>query len=488
MTKRSLIIRLCVAAAVAAAGPPARAASHSDGPLSKQDIYSNITDVYAFVGGRYNDPGKQVLNVVVAVRPLIDPGDGVTYDRFAGDATYSIHITHPATGATLTRYDFQFTSAFDPRSYKNLDTILSYGRGANAGGAPNVGAIRDINDARRNYTQRYSVTRTGGAGSGVIGTNIPTPPPNVGARTTPLYNDGSGRPVSGQTRFADLDLYTRQAVTPLKGGEVAFAGERDDGFFADIAGIFDLLNPRIIAGGQLGQTGGGVDFFKGYDVLNYSLQIPLASLPKPAAFNSPFFPKQMGVGVYASVSRPRVRILGGELPVNAGPPVQVNRMGNPLFNEVLVAVRDKDRYILTSPPADAQYAKYARTPELALLLNATFGTNFATTNRTDLATIFIPDVLRVNTTTGPVRLAGQAGFSRLGFIGGDTTNGVSGGWPNGRRLGDDVIDIALTAIASGPAYTAITVVGDNAASNDQAYPQVFPYSATPHAGPTVRQD
>jgi hypothetical protein len=485
MTRRTLVALLCALAAVPA--PPARAASHSDGPLSKQDIYSNITDVYAFIGKRYDNPDQRVLNVVVAVRPIIDPGDGVVYDRFAGDAVYSIHITNPATGVTLCRYDFTFTSGSDPRAYKNLDTILSYGRGANTAAGPNVGPIRDINDATRNFTQRYTVTKTG---RGVIGSNIPTAPPNVGARTTPLYNDATGRPISGQANFADLDLYTRQAVTPLRGGEVSFAGERDDGFYADIAGIFDLLDPRIIAGGALGQTGGGVDFFKGYDVLNYSLQIPVANLPAPMPFNSPFFPNQRGVGVYASVSRPRVRILqdGNPGAILAGPPVQVNRMGNPLFNEVLVALRDKDRYILTSPPADAQYAKYARNPEVALLLNATFGTGFATANRTDLETIYIPDVLRVNTTTDPVRLPGQSGFSRLGFIGGDTTNGVSGGWPNGRRLGDDTIDIALTAIASGPAYTAITVVGDNVPSNDQAYPQVFPYSATPHAGPTVRQD
>ena len=85
-----------------------------------------------------------------------------------------------------------------------------------------------------------------------------------------------------------------------------------------------------------------------------------------------------------------------------------------------------------------------------MLINTVFGTSFATTNREDLVAIFIPDVLRVNTATGPVRLAGQAGFSRLGFLGGDTTSGVSGGWPNGRRLGDDVVDIALTAVASGP--------------------------------------
>ena len=92
------------------------------------------------------------------------------------------------------------------------------------------------------------------------------------------------------------------------------------------------------------------------------------------------------------------------------------------------------------------------------------------------------------TTTDPVRLAGQTGFSRLGFIGGDTTNGVSSGWPNGRRIGDDVVDIALTAIASGPGYSTITVVGDNVAANDLPYHQVFPYLATPHSGSNNRKD
>ena len=102
--------------------------------------------------------------------------------------------------------------------------------------------------------------------------------------------------------------------------------------------------------------------------------------------------------------------------------------------------------------------------------------------------VMLHEALRAIGETDPVRLSGQAGFSRLGFIGSDTTNGVSGGWPNGRRLGDDVVDIALTAIASGPTYATITVVGDNINANDQLYNQVFPYSGTPHAGPTNRKD
>jgi Domain of unknown function (DUF4331) len=166
----------------------------------------------------------------------------------------------------------------------------------------------------------------------------------------------------------------------------------------------------------------------------------------------------------------------------------VQRLGNPFFNEGLVALKDKDRFNQEVPTNDAQFAKYALNPELATLINAVYKTSFVDHNRTDLAKIFIPEVLKVVTTTAPVRLSGQSGFSRLGFIGRDTTDGVSGGWPNGRRFGDDVADIALTAIASGPSYSPLTMVGDNVESNDLPYNQVFPYSATPHSGSNNRKD
>jgi hypothetical protein len=174
--------------------------------------------------------------------------------------------------------------------------------------------------------------------------------------------------------------------------------------------------------------------------------------------------------------------------------VQVNRLGNPLFNEALVALVGKDKYNRTSPTTDAAtFATYARNPELAVLINAVFGTGFQTTDRADLQAIFIPDVIRVNTTTAAVRVPGEAGFNRLSFIGGDTiANGagvqIPSGWPNGRRIGDDAVDIALTAIASGPAFTTITVVGDNVPANDQTYNRTFPYLATPHSGTDHSKD
>ena len=471
-------------------GGTAGAASHSDAPLIKQDPQANLTDVYAFVGTKYNDPRVKVLNVVVHVRPFSEPGDGVIYDRFADDARYSIHIADPLSGAELVRYDFEFSNINpqSPPGLNNPNTILSYGNGTE------LGPINNVGDARQNFVQTYDVTKVvtkddkGRRGPTTrVANDLLTPPPNVGARTTPAYNDAKGKAVSGATSFAALDTYTRQTVFGLASGEAVFAGPREDGFFADTPGIFDLLDPRIL-GGALGQAGTGVDGFKGFNVLAYAIQIPLHQLPS-LPYQSPFFGPQTGVGVFASVSRRSVTIrLGNREAVSEGPFVQVNRMGNPLFNEVLVALKDKDNYNRRFPTDDAAFATYARNPELAGLINTVFGTSFVTMNREDLVAIFIPDVLRVNTGTGPVRLAGQAGFSRLGFIGGDTTAGASGGWPNGRRLGDDVVDIALTAIASGPSFSTITVVGDNINANDQVYHQVFPYSATPHAGPTNRKD
>ena len=473
---------------------PGRASSHSDAPLIKQDPQANLTDVYAFIGTRYDDPSKRVLNVLVSVRPFSEPGDGVMYERFADDALYSIHITDPVTGVTTDRYDFRFSSVTG--GLKNPDTILSYGLGTE------VGPIQSIGDARQNYTQTYALSHNGV----VVASGLPVPPPNVGARTTPAYNDASGRAVSGAANLAQLDPLTAQGIRSVGHGLAVWAGPREDGFYADTPGIFDLLDSRILDNNGsladgLGQDGGGVDGFQGFNVLAYGIQIPVESLqakPYTAPFADlanplPALGQAHGVGVYASVSRQRVTLRrSNDRPAESGPWVQVNRLANPLFNEVLVALRDKDNYNRTAPTADAAFAKYAENPEVATLINVVFGTAIPTTGRADLKAVYIPDVIRVDTTTPPVRLAGAAGFSRFGFAGGDTVTDSSGrvksgGWPNGRRVGDDVVDIALTAVASGPTYGAVVVVGDNVAANDQVYNLVFPYLATPHAGPTVSQ-
>src|SRR5579862_3080224 len=135
----------------------ARASSHSDAPLIKQDPQANLTDVYSFISD--NQFGVKVLNVVVAVHPFCEPGDGAIYDRFADDARYSLNITDPQTGATVIRYDFNFSAVNG--GYKNVNTILSYGLGTA------VGAIQDVGDAHQNYTQTYTVTRSAPHHSGI---------------------------------------------------------------------------------------------------------------------------------------------------------------------------------------------------------------------------------------------------------------------------------------------------------------------------------
>ena len=466
--------------------PSAIASNHSDAPLIKQDPQANLTDVYAFIGTQYDNPSIKVLNVSMSFRPFSEPGDGAQYDRFADDARYSIHITDPKTGATRLRYDFSFSPV--DAGYKNRNTVLSYGLGTE------VGPILAVGDARQNFTQTYQVARVSGGKTSRIGSGLLVPPPNVGKNVTPAYNDADGKAVSGAAIAGDLDVYTSSSIYSLSSGETVWAGPRDDSFFSDIPGVFDLLNVRILDNNGsladgLGQDGNGVDGFKGFNVLSVSMQIPLEKLDQlgiPAAYDSVFFGTQTGVGVYASVSRPRitVRKSDGTRELTGGW-AQVSRLGNPLFTEGLVAFADKDRFNRTPATNDARFAKYARNPELATLINAVYGTSFVATGRTDLEKIFIPEVLRVATTTDSVRLAGQAGFSRLGFIGGDTTNGVSGGWPNGRRFGDDVVDIAVTALISDLRTSPPIIrgpAGDNVNANDVAFNKVFPYESTPQNG------
>jgi len=522
----------CAIVATVLGGNAARAANHSDAPLIKLDPQANLTDTYAFIGRKSDNSNVRVLNVVVQVRPFSEPGDGAIFDRFSPDVRYSINITHPATGELIRRYDFQFSPVTS--GYKRTNTILSYGQALAPLGAG--GQILSVDDENHNYTQTYTLSRVDGnrgSQSRVLARGLLTPPPNVGDRVTPLYNDALGRARSGAVTFGDLDRYTQQTIYTLPSGETVWSGPREDGFYSDIPGIFNLLDPRILvpSGSGMGNPQGqnppgtpspGTDGFRGFNVLVYAIQIPLSDLPSLpfTVVNNPAFfgpPVQRGVGVYASTARPHVTLLfdGGNgnrsrededddagdgrpsgndtgdtrFQKTNGPFIQVSRLGNPIFNEGLVAIRDKDNLNRTYPPGDERYATYAVNPEIARLINRIYGTAFQETGRTDLRTIFIPEVLRVNTETEPVRLAGQPGFSRLSTFGLDrTANGAPSGWPNGRRLGDDVSDILLVAIASGPSYAVIIPAGDAVPANDQLFHQVFPYSATPNAGARNSKD
>ncbi|HLP42085.1 MAG TPA: DUF4331 domain-containing protein [Fibrobacteria bacterium] len=460
-------------AAALAAALPAWPSSHMDAPLITFDDAANTTDVYAFLS---RSSGEKYLTTALAVYPFEEPGIGPNKFNFDDDVRYEIHV---ATGADLVtgRDTYIYRFDFDTR-YKNTGTILqSY-----------LGVINDVDDAAQNLTQTYTVTRIHGKTGKVVYLGRGVVPPNNQGIATPFYNqgdDGEKPAREGVDQAPDLDRYTRKGVIDLKRGYQAFAGQRDDGFYGDIQAIFDLLSLR----------NSGKDAQKGFNVHTIVLNIPLDEIGG----------EEQVVGVYATTSRPAFRILGGS--GKSKHYVQVGRQGNPLFCEGLVAIEDKDRYNRVSPVYDAKlFKKYALKPELARLLNLlVFGGKGPApeTGRTDIAGIFIPDLIKVDLSTEPARLAGgtagvpdDAGFSRLGIFGGDVLVSkvqkgfdgqglIPGGWPNGRRFGDDVVDIAVTALISDLRVSPPVIngpAGDNVDGNDIGYNKVFPYAATPLNG------
>jgi hypothetical protein len=467
------ILGAALAAGVALAPAAARASSHMDAPLITLDDAANTTDVYAFVSSR---DGAKYLTTALAVYPFEEPGIGPNKYNFDDNVLYELHVSlgdDVAKGLPTITYQFKFRTTF-----RNRRTILqSY-----------LGVINDVGDASQNLVQRYTVVkkdRRNGTefvlGEGIV-------PPNNQGNATPRYNfadNGENRAKDGVATEDALDRYTQQAVADLDRGYRAFAGQRDDGFYADVQAVFDLLKLR--------GPGAAQDAQGGFNVHTMVLEIPVVDLGGD----------RQRVGVFATTSRQRVTILSeiGD-PGRLGDFVQVGRQGNPLFCEGLIAIADKDKYNRTLPVVDGLlFRKYATNPELAVLINLLVLGDpegdgpIQTTNRNDLAGIFIPDLIKVDLSTPAARLAGggpshptnpdDAGFSRLSVFGNDvlqsklTGGKVAGGWPNGRRFGDDVLDIAVTAVAN-----LGQVVGDNVNRNDIAYNKVFPYAATPLNGRT----
>ena len=465
---------------------PARASSHMDAPLIVLDPAANTTDVYAF---RADADGQQYLTVALAVYPFEEPGIGPNKYNFDDEVLYQIHVATGkdlAAGEPTISYAFQFAT-----TYKDSNTIAqSY-----------LGPINTVDDANQNLTQRYSVTKITAKGNkkSVLFSGVLVPPNNQGLLTR-FYNQadsGENPAKEGVALASALDRYTAQTIAANTAGYRVFAGQRDDGFYADIQSIFDL---------DFSFSGPNKPFDSqgGFNVHTIVLNIPVTELGGT----------QQVVGVYATTSRQKQRVLrtsdnGKPVPPKTdGEFVQVARQGNPLFNEALVAIKDKDLYSQTSPSSDATIFKnYALNPELAAILGLDASHS---TNRTDIAGIFIPDLIKVDLSTGPVRLAGgqnpgavpdDAGFHRLSIFGGDAlhstaqtgffNNGtVPGGWPNGRRFGDDVVDIAVLALLSDLRDPAHPVIPANSAAanvdkvdhNDIGYNKVFPYAATPQNG------
>ena len=318
-------------------------------------------------------------------------------------------------------------------------------------------------DARPDVTYQFRFGRT--AGPAFLGNTVQswsvwrnkkllargkTPPNNIGPRSTPSYRNLAAKAVV------------------KAGGTLIFAGQRDDAFYGDIGSIFDLVGFRK----GTGSTGGGKDFFAGYAVHAIALQIPIAELKA----------KNSTIGVWSTTERQNVTVDGK---LRRGW-TQVSRIGNPLVNEVVVPTPFKDAWNRSAPVNDKQYAGPVVTPVLAKLMNQLYKLNAPETNRDDLVAVFgtgvkglnytgstVADVLRLNYSI-PVTPAGKV--SRMGVIGGDNA-----GFPNGRRLGDDVIDIAEQVMAGFLKGNKVPL-GDGVDGPDVPAMSFFPYETDPAGG------
>ena len=450
--------------------------SHREAPEISKDPVADNTDVYAFVSPDKPDTVTLIANYI----PLEGPAGGPNFYEFGDDVLYEIHIDNNGNAKDNITYQFRFTTQI-----RNPETFLY-----------NTGQILSIDDKNWNRPQFYTVTRVDGNGhTTVLGKNLACPPCNVGVRSIPNY--------------AKL---AQSAVHDLGNGVTVFAGQRREGFYVDLGSVFDLAALRPFQSLHLIPTppnAPGVDTIKAVSVHSIAIQVPKTQLTNNGA--NPTDPKNplSVIGVHASASRRKAKMReGGNGPDwDTGPWVQVSRLGNPLINEVIIPMSKKDGWNAALPLNDAQFLKYVQHPELAGLLPVLYPGVFPNLaafkgTRDDLVAILmtgIPngvvpgfpgnftgktpaDLLRLNMAIPP-----STNPNNLGVVGGDIA-----GFPNGRRVADDVVTVEVRAIAGVTLpLVAPSFVPDGAASlvTDIQNPDLggryistFPYLGTPLDG------
>lgn len=414
--------------------------SHREAPGISKDPVADNTDLYAFVS-----PDKHnTVTILANFIPLEDPPGGPNFFEFGDDVLYEIKIDNDGdTNADIT-YQFRFHTEL-----RNRDTFLY-----------NTGQITSLGSTNWNRRQFYSVTKIReGHAPDVLGKGLACPPCNIGPRSTP-----------------DYPALAASAVHHLSSGETVFAGQRQEGFYVDLGAIFDLGDLRPFQSLHLIPTANepGINATKNLNVHTIAIQVPKRSVSRGGVNQTdPSDPRSV-IGVWASASRQKSAMHEADgLSVNTGPWMQVSRLGNPLFNEVIVPMGHKDRWNALPPMKDGQFLSYVEHPELAVLLPVLYPgvfTNLAglSAARADLIAILLTgipwgiipgfqnftgptpaDLLRLNmaipTTSSP---------NIYGILGGDLA-----GYPNGRRVSDDVVTIELRAIAGAtyplvnPSYT-----------------------------------
>jgi hypothetical protein len=455
--------------------------SHREAPEISKDPVADSTDVYAFVSP--DDPSTVTL--IANYIPLQGPAGGPNFYEFGDDVLYEIHVSNEGNAEPNISFQFRFQTTFaDP------DTFLY-----------NTGPILSLSSANWNSRQTYTVTRVQNGQSDVLGSNLPCPPCNIGPLSTPNYA-----------------ALAQAAVNDLPGGIKVFAGQRAEGFYVDLGAIFDLgdLRPFENLHAQYGmnvfsKAAPGVNATAQLNVHSIAIQVPISQL----LWGSPHGKESdqgSVIGVWTTASRQTASVWDASQRANVctGPFYQVSRLANPLFNEVLIPLGSKDLWNTLPPSADKQFADRVTQPELAALLPALYPGVFpnlaklvaAGTARADLEAILLTgvpsgivtgfqnytgpvlaDMLRLNTAIPP-----STSPNPLGVIGGDVA-----GFPNGRRVFDDVVSIELRAIAgvtvplvdksfTPDAAASLVTDGLTAASVPSGYLDEFPYLGVPYSG------
>lgn len=421
----------------------AAASSHSEAPGTAKDRLADDTDLYAFVS---RDAPNAVTFVGLWV-PLIEPNSGPNFAGFDDEVHYYFNIDNAGDCLDHIRYEFTFHTT------RQTGSTFLY----------NTGAVTSLDDPDLNVRQTYTVTREDAGGETQLASGLPVAPYYVGPVSMPDY--------------ASL---AQAAVRTLPDGTKVFAGPRDDPFFVDLAAIFDLLTIRRLPGNK----GRGVDGVAGYNAMAIVIQVPFERLTRDGQAPGP---DTSVLGIYTSAERLATRVLNPDGTVSvSGPEIQVSRLGMPLVNEVVIPLQDKDKFNASKPTGDGAFLSYVTNPELPVLLNALYGISVPPTPRNDLVTVFLKGVpglnenggtcemLRLNMTIAPTRKP-----SRFGVLKGDVQ-----GFPNGRRLADDVVDIA-ERVAAGVLVPGFNIkpnnqLGDGVDFNDKPFLPYFPYVALPH--------
>ena len=442
-------------AAVVLAAAGGFGSSHREAPLTSLDPATDDTDLYAFTAA--DAPGS--LTVVANWIPFQDPGGGPNFYKFDTRARYYINVDNTGDGAYDVRYRFTFRTIAPNSAAAGYPVAL-----------PPIASLDDPKLERQRMTvvrERYVNGRR--ISAKVLGSNLPVAPSNIGPKTMP-----------------DYEALANQAIRPLRLGGRVFAGQRDDPFFIPLDRAFDTIN---LAGAGTGNIGGGIDTLAGYGVSAVVLQIPESQVTRDAKPVAGASASNAVVGVWASSERRKLQVTNDSSGLNPrekrSPWVQVSRLGNPLINELVIPLKLKDKFNRTQPKDDlANFGKYALAPFPAAALNQLFDLGIKETGRTDIVEALLTgvpgltqigakpapaDTLKINLGVPPA-----ASENRFGVIGGDTA-----GFPNGRRLGDDVVDITLRVVGGYlvPAEQGgkKLPLGDGVDRNDQDFLGSFPY-------------